>query len=340
MAVNSPSLPSGRSFAEKVCPSCMVYSPCLGSILNDGRPGLAVIADASGPVILASAFFHAAMLIDGFHLKRRCKWSKRPASFASSCSLSPSTVRLISPVILIVYPSGSAVSVPSMFSATPMRLAISSSSSRRRLVASASACLAPSHACAYSDRLLLTFSLSFDLGDDVGQVWGLPHFELARAVFCAPKAIACGLQCTLHVAIGVALYAHGQNFVEEKAKPLRQLFAGHAWPVQNASLLVLILLKLCAHVDVTLWQVTECPDHLCHRIVGFSVGCASVLVGLLFVAEADFGNFADAVQRHALKVLGLVAFSQPLIGFVQHLHAADLDIRNVGVLQRKQAAFG
>src|SRR5699024_4415158 len=112
-------------------------------------------------------------------------------------------------------------------------MAISSSSCRRRLVASASACLASSHACAYSDRLLLTVLCSFDLGDDVVQVGRFPHFELTRSVFGRPQSIPCRLQGALYVAVRISLDAHGHNFVEEKAKPLRQLLAGHTGSVQN-----------------------------------------------------------------------------------------------------------
>jgi hypothetical protein len=45
----------------------MIYS--LGMILKDGRPGLAVIAPAKGPVMDSSAAFQTDMLISGFHRK-------------------------------------------------------------------------------------------------------------------------------------------------------------------------------------------------------------------------------------------------------------------------------
>ena len=51
-------------------------------ILKEGRPGLAVIAPAKGPVIVASAAFQADMFSSGFQRNNLAKWSLSQAKLS------------------------------------------------------------------------------------------------------------------------------------------------------------------------------------------------------------------------------------------------------------------
>ena len=49
------------------------------------------------------------------------------------------------------------------------------------------------------------------------------------------------------------------------------------------------------------------------------------------MAKTTSATSVDTIQRNALELLSIGAFSQPLVGLLQVVHAADLNKRHVCV---------
>ena len=118
-----------------------------------------------------------------------------------------------------------------------------------------------------------------------------------------------------------------------------QALAGHPRVVKHLAHLIGGLLQLGAHVDMLARQISERPDQLLHGGVHLAISRTPVLGLLHLMGQHHLGHLADRVKRHRLKACRLLAVSAPGKRLAQIVHACNLNVRQISVLNRQQTTL-